>query len=225
MLSIIRYARTHFHPSALLLGLQLMLLILYAVFEEPQGERALVTAFSVVVPMLVIWVVHHSPAIDWIAWILAVPAFLFSVLTAVLSQPVFYYLAALLSAPLYFYAAASLIAYMMEDFRVTIDELYAAGATFTMLAWGFANLFLVWEALRPGSFISSVRPDQSLTFVDLLFVSFTNLSSVGLSDIVPVTTSARVLLMFEQFVGLGYIAVVVSRLVGLTLQQRSRSRS
>jgi hypothetical protein len=94
-----------------------------------------------------------------------------------------------------------------------------------MLAWGFANLFLVWEALRPGSFISSVRPDQSLTFVDLLFVSFTNLSSVGLSDIVPVTTSARVLLMFEQFVGLGYIAVVVSRLVGLTLQQRSRSRS
>ncbi|NLG73347.1 MAG: two pore domain potassium channel family protein, partial [Chloroflexi bacterium] len=35
----------------------------------------------------------------------------------------------------------------------------------------------------------------------------------------------RVLWKFEQFVVLAYIAVVVSRLVGLTLQQRSRSRS
>jgi hypothetical protein len=34
----------------------------------------------------------------------------------------------------YFYAAGSLIAYMLQDWVATTDELFAAGATFTLLA-------------------------------------------------------------------------------------------
>jgi hypothetical protein len=41
-----------------------------------------------------------------------------------------------------------------------------------------------------------------------------------LSDIYPVTTSARVLIMLEQMTGVGYVAVVVSRLIGMTLQRQ-----
>jgi hypothetical protein len=39
-----------------------------------------------------------------------------------------------------------------------------------------------------------------------------------------VTTAARVPVMLEQFAGVGYVAVVVSRLIGLTIQGQSRSR-
>lgn len=63
-----------------------------------------------------------------------------------------------------------------------------------------------------------------LIFIELLFVSFTNLSAAGLSDIAPIPAWVRALVMLEQFVGVGYIAIVVSRLVGLTLQQQSRKR-
>jgi len=55
------------------------------------------------------------------------------------------------------------------------------------------------------------------TFIELLFLSFTNLSATGLSDIVPNTPAARVLVMLEQFAGVAYIAVVVSRLIGMTI--------
>jgi len=41
-----------------------------------------------------------------------------------------------------------------------------------------------------------------------------------LSDIVPVTSPSRVLVMLEQFSGVAYIAVVVSRLIGLTIARR-----
>jgi hypothetical protein len=37
--------------------------------------------------------------------------------------------------------------------------------------------------------------------------------------IVPVKTSSRVLVMLEQFAGVAYIAVVVSRLIGLTISR------
>jgi hypothetical protein len=68
------------------------------------------------------------------------------------------------------------------------------------------------------------NPDQPRTFLELLFLSFTNLTAAGLGDILPVTPIARVLVMLEQFAGIGYVAVVVSRLIGLTLiQQRDQA--
>ena len=131
----------------------------------------------------------------------------------------------LLEASLYFYAAASLMAYMMGDYWVTIDELFAAGATFTLLAWGFAYAYLVCQTLSPGSFISAVEPDRPRTFMELLFLSFTNLSATGLGDVMLVSATARVLAMLEQSTGVGYMAVVVSRLIGLTIQTQGRTHA
>ena len=34
---------------------------------------------------------------------------------------------------------------------VTTDELYATGATFTVVAWGFAYTYTVCQAIEPGS--------------------------------------------------------------------------
>lgn len=211
------------HPSAFLLAAQLLLLILYSVFDGLHSERALISAFGVVVLVLRVWVVNRSPGIDWVAWALAVPAFILSILSAIFMNPVLVVWSSLFEAGLYFYAAASLIAYMMEDYLVTTDELFAAGATFTLLAWGFAHSFLIFQTLYPGSFLSSTDSRQLLTFFELLFLSFTNLSTAGLSDILPVTTTARVLLMLEQFVGVGYVAVVISRLVGLTIRRQGEN--
>ena len=54
-------------------------------------------------------------------------------------------------------------------------------------------------------------------------MSFSNLSATGLGDIMPVTPPARVLVMLEQFTGVGYLVMVVSRQVGM-LGARHRSK-
>jgi hypothetical protein len=56
--------------------------------------------------------------------------------------------------------------------------------------------------------------------MELLFLSFTTLTSTGLSDVVPITPHARAVLMIEQLAGLGYVALFVSRLVGLTISRQ-----
>ena len=61
-------------------------------------------------------------------------------------------------AVLYFYAAGALIAYMLADHEITRDELFAVGATFTLVAWAFAYTFTVCQAIEPGSFIAAIDP-------------------------------------------------------------------
>ena len=202
------------HPSLFLLVAQLLSLVLYAVFDGADSGKGLLAAFGVLVLLLVVWVVKRSPATNWIAWALATMAAVLWLLSWISVIPTLSVWASLLEAALYFYAAGSMIAYMMEDEEVTADELFAAGATFTLIAWAFAYLYLVCQAWFPGCF-SAAASQEPQTFLKLLFLSFTNLSATGLSDIVPVTPPARVLVMLEQFAGIAYLAVVVSRLVGL----------
>lgn len=213
---------TRIPPSAYLLTAQLLLLVLYAAFDGQQIERALISVFGVGVLVLRVWVIQRSPASNWVAWGLAISTMVMLLISGFVQNPTLLGWSAMLDAALYFYAAGSLIASIMNDYEVTVDELFTAGATFTLLAWGFAYLFLICQVWVPDSFIKAVNAEAPLTFIELLFLSFTNLSAVGLSDIIVISPWARVVAMLEQFAGVGYVAVVVSRLVGLTLQRTGR---
>lgn len=163
------------------------------------------------------------PGLTWVSIGLGIPAVVLSLVDAFNpTQPVVA-TSAVLHAAFYFYAAYSLLRYMLSDHDVSTDELYATGATFTLVAWGFAYVYTFVQVLVPGSFIAAVDPTSDRTWMELLFLSFTTLSSTGLSDIVPVTAWGRSVVMLEQLAGLGYVAMVVSRLVGLTITRRSKA--
>lgn len=211
------------HPSAFLLAAQVILLVLYAVFDGREGSRLIISISGLVVLLLVLWVVTSSARVQWVAWGIAVPAFLLSLLALLIAHPILTALSSLLEAILYFYTAGTLIVYMLEDTQVTIDELYAIGATFTLLAWGFAHAYYVVMIWIPFSIINTTTGGTP-TFIELLFLSFTNLSATGLGDIMPVSAAARVVAMLEQFSGVGYIAMVVSRLIGLMSKRLVRKR-
>jgi hypothetical protein len=143
--------------------------------------------------------------------------------TAIAPSPELVVWTAALEAVFYFYATGSLIAYMLQDWVATTDELFAAGATFTLLAWAFAYVYVVCQALLPGSFAAAGDADALRTWMELLFPSVAVLSSVGLSDILPVTPMARSIVMLESFAGVMYIALVVSRLISMSTAERRRA--
>jgi hypothetical protein len=210
------------HPSAFLLAAQLLSLLVYPAVDESSGGRLLFGAVALVVVPLAVWVVNRSPAVRWVAWLLAIPAILLTAFAVLFAVPALLPWSAMLEAALYFYAAGGLISYMLHDHDVSADELFAAGATFTLLAWGFAYAFYVCQAWYPDSFLAAIEPERPRRWLELLFLSFSNLSATGLGDILPVGSPARVLAMLEQFAGVGYIATVVSRLIGLTIVRHRR---
>lgn len=209
------------HPSAFLLAAQLLSLLLYPLMDDSSNGRLLFGAVALVVVPLALWVVTRSPAMNWIGWLLAIPAMALTVFGVAFERAALLPVSAMLEAALYFYAAGGLIVYMMRDQRVSGDDLFAAGATFTLLAWGFAYAYFVCQAWYPGSF-TGFEAERPRTWMELLFYSFTNLSATGLGDVLPVSSPARALTMLEQFAGVGYIAAVVSRLIGLTIVRERR---
>lgn len=211
-------------PSAILLGVQLLGVLLYPFMEDLEGGRALFGTFGLVVLAAALWVVRHSPALTWLALLLAVPVVLLSLVNVVAPRPWLVATTALMESAFYFYATGSLIAYMLRDAFVTTDDLFAAGATFTLLAWAFAYLYTACQIIAPASFSALAGLDEPRTWVELLYLSFSNLSGVGLSDVVPVRPMARALVMLEQLAGVMYIVLVVSRLVVLAQIRRERRR-
>lgn len=210
-------------PSAVLFAAQLSAVLLYPFMEDSGAGRALFSVFGIAILGLVVLAVRSSPALTWVSLLLGVPATVLLLIQAVTGSDDLLPYSSALEAALYFYAAGALIVYMLADHEITKDELFAVGATFTLVAWAFAFVYTVCQAIDPGSFTAAVNPDADRTWMELLFLSFTTLSSTGLSDVVPVSAFARGLVMLEMVVGLGYVAMVVSRLVGLTVMRGTAS--
>jgi len=207
-------------PSAILLAAQLAGLLLYPFLEKGDVGRALFSVFGIAILGLVVLAVRSSPGSVWFVLLLGAPATVLLLIQAFTRSDALFPYSSAIEAVLYFYSAGAMIAYMLADHEITRDELFAVGATFTLGAWAFAYTYVVCQAIYPGSFTAEVDPTAARTWMELLFLSFTTLTSTGLSDVVPILPFARGLVMVEMLAGLAFVAMLVSRLVGLTVLQR-----
>ena len=214
-----RWLRTAWdHPSAVLLFAQLLGVLLYPFMAESAMGRGLLSLFALIVLVLAVRAVRATPAWTWVAFLLGLPVVVFTVLEALQPESSAILLwSSVLHAAFYFYTSYGLIRYMFKDRIVTPDELFATGATFTVVAWAFAYVYVAAQVVWSGSFTAAVDPGAARSWMELLFLSFTTLTSTGLSDVIPVMAHTRSIVMIEQVVGLMYVAFVISRIVGLML--------
>jgi hypothetical protein len=210
---------TRHHPSAILLLVQLLGMLLYPFIEHAPAGHAAFNVFGMLVLALTIRMVRRTPGETWISVALGVPIVVLLALQTFLDlRDTLLVWSSALEALFYFYAAGSLIAYMMADRRATTDELFAAGACFTLLAWAFTHLYLMVQELHPGTFAAAVNATAPRSWSELNYLSFALLSSTGIGDVIPLTVHARALCSIEMLVGVMYLAAVVARLIGFTTQ-------
>jgi len=153
--------------------------------------------------------------------LLVVPAMVLHAAGALGEEGSVLYSASLVAQALFHaFVVACLLRYMLRDDIMTRDELFAAAGLYVLMAFVFAYLYALIEHWRPGAFvINAANNPQGVTrWWDLLYFSFTCLTSVGFGEITPANDHARSLVMIQQMLGVLYFALVVSRLV--TLQTR-----
>lgn len=201
-------------PSAWLLLVQLVMLVSAPILSSNTGTHAFSWALSALALLLVGVVIRNSPAFNAVGFVLVGAALVLSSMVA-LGYTQWTLWANLVEAAAYFYAAIGMIRYMLDDHVVTRDELFAAAAVFTLLVWGFAFLYSACQLVYPNSFTAAVNSEQPRTWLELLFLSFTSMSSTGLGDVIPISPPARVIASIQMFSGVMYVALIVSRLVGL----------
>lgn len=212
-------SRAKEYPSGVLLVAQFVAILAYPLAGQNAPGRALLGVFGVLVLAVAVFAVRATPALTWVAVGLGIPVVLLTVLEAVFpDQDQITLWSALFHAAFYAYLAYGLIRYLFDDSWVTRDEIFAVGANFTVVAWMFAYLFAAVQIIWPGSYIAYQGEGQR-TFLELLYLSFANLAGVGLSDVVPVEPMARSMVSVCQVAGVMYVALIIARVVGLTIMR------
>ncbi|SES13599.1 Ion channel [Pedococcus cremeus] len=205
------------HPSGVLLAAQLIAVLAYPFTGDTPAGRAVLGIFGIFVLAVAVWAVRATPALTWVAILLGIPVVVLTVLEGLYpTNDVIRLWSSVLHALFYGYTAYGLVRYLFDDTFVTRDEIFAVGANFTVVAWAFAYAFMAVQVVWPNSFVS-FQGEGFQAFPNLLFLSFATLTSVGLSDIYPVMPHARSFAMVEQVTGVLYVAMIISRVVSLTV--------
>ncbi len=99
--------------------------------------------------------------------------------------------------------------------KINRDVLYAAVALYLLIGAAFVPVYGLLDLLLPGSFRDASFPDAPVQWQQLIYYSYTSLTSTGYGDILPVSWWARSLANLEMIAGVLFITVVMSRLVAL----------
>ena len=107
--------------------------------------------------------------------------------------------------------------HIQNENQVTLDLIMAAACSYVLLGmiWAYGYYFL--EYFQPHSFIAANAALEDLW--DFQYYSFVTLTTVGYGDIVAKSKSAQALTILEALVGQLYLAILISRLVGLNASQ------
>lgn len=149
--------------------------------------------------------------------LLAIAIILLSSFHYILQIKVLYQLQLGLSAIFLTQMLGMILVHIESEDEVTIDLIMAAACAYILLgmAWGYAYYFL--EIFHPDSFNIAENPVDDLW--DFYYYSFVTLTTVGYGDILALTRSARGLSILEAIIGQLYLAIMISRLVGLHASQ------
>ncbi len=162
----------------------------------------------------------------WLLWFLFGASVIFTSLCLTSSDPdrrlVFLKLAIMSDITLLLLCLAAILAFIFETTRVTVDTIFAAVVAYLLIAFTFAQGYLLLHFFSPGSFNLSpaVTTASFQSFHgQMIYYSLIIITTVGIGDIIPQTQAARALTALEAMVGQFFVAILVAWLVGRFISQ------
>lgn len=211
--------RLNRYPSAVLLGMQVLAIVAYPFIGQTPLGRAVISLIGTLVLGIAIWTIRNTQSTVVPALVLGSLAVVGSVLEIFWEDVAVITVGSDVTHVLfYFYTSYAMVRYLFGDEWVTSDDLFAVGAAFTLVAWGFAYVYDIVQSFAPASFDAGDGV-VARTWFELLYLSFASLTGVGLSNVTPVTQVAQSWTMLEQLIGVLYVAMVISRMVALTVRR------
>lgn len=203
------------HPSALLLGVLIAQIVLYPALLGFSAAPLVLDGIGIAALLLALRLIHYTRGFVWHAVAMAGVSIGLELILVITGSARLIPWQAVTQAILYFYTARCLIRYVLVDRRASLDELFAAAATFMLLVWAFTELLVACQWLQPTAFTGTDGPGDLRSVNELLFLSFALFTNTGIGTVVPMTAAARAIADLEMFSGVMYLALVISRLMGM----------
>jgi voltage-gated potassium channel Kch len=119
------------------------------------------------------------------------------------------------------FTAIVILLYILKSTEVSKDILYAAISIYFLIGGTFSTIYIFLNTIEPGSIINNIN--SVVTTSDLLYFSYVTLTTLGYGEIIPVNAYARSLAIIEAIIGVMYIAIIISRMVGLFISNAMKN--
>ncbi len=184
----------------IILNIFVSMIFFFAVFAVSENRKNFIFALLLCIPWF---------ATTWINIFLSSPSTVLEVISTVIG------------ILFYAYIAGILLHFILKSEDVKRDVLYGAVSIYMLIGGVFGSIFSMIELILPGSFY--INPahniDGIINWIDLLYYSYVTLTTLGYGDIIPVTSYARYTAILEAIIGVMFLAIIISRLVGLYISR------
>ena len=204
--------------STLRLLFALILLFAATPFIEDLPNGDLVESFLITLVMIASLIaVNHSPRVLIVAALLFVPAIAGKWLNHFSPNYISPFLFPAFGIAFFGFTIYQILRFILRTMRVDGEALSAGIVVYLMLGLLWSLAYLLLARVRPGSFLFALaaNPDSRMDEFNAFYFSFSTLTTVGFGDITPVSKLARTLAVMEAVTGTFYLAILISRLVGM----------
>jgi hypothetical protein len=148
-----------------------------------------------------------------------------NVIQFVINYPFLVYANIVIEIAVFLLLTGMVLVKVFEAGPVTIHRLVGAVAGYMLIGNLWADVYQFLYIHLPGS-IQLAPSDSGMLTRPFTFVyfSYTSLTSTGYGDILPTHTLTRTLASIEQLIGVFYPAILIGRLVSLTIGSPEKSK-
>jgi len=197
----------------LFLALLALLVVMPYLVDTVRG-RVLIGLLNVIILGTAVAAVQRSRVSFVIAMLLGLPTFCFQFLALQSGSPGHFALSWGFGAAFYAFTIAHLLQYVLRRDMMTADKLYGAVSAYLMIAILWAYWYGVLQYFYPGAYAYQGAP-KTLDMAELIFYSFTVLTTAGFGDVTAQLIQARFATLLEAVTGVMYVATLIARLTGI----------
>ena len=203
------------HRFMLLFMFLLGLLVLYPYFQGARfGYGFRVLGFAITV--LSVYAISFRRSLILFGLVLAIPAVLQRAVLLRTDASELAVLNTLLSFLFDVFIVVVIFRRVFADERPTTETIFGAFCIYLLVGFGFAGIYTMVNMMQPHAFYfdPQINPHTVPNRFDFIYYSFATMTSLGAPGITPVSEQARSLSVIQAILGILYLAVLISRLMG-----------
>ena len=189
----------------------IILLILSAVLEGTKYGYLIINTASTIVFILGVYAAGRNKRNVLILIILGLPWFFSEWIFTQSSETIF------TSVLFFLFITGTITDHILRSEEVSADTLYGAVCVYLLLGLLWASIYGFLEYVSPGIIFVTNNTDivDHLTSNEIIYYSYTTLTTLGYGDIISLTPEGRIVSVLEAIVGQLFIAFLVARLVAI----------
>ena len=189
-------------------------------FMAGQGQSFVIAA-TIITMITGIWSIRSTSHLFNTGIGLVLATIVISLLVALLDKAELEFIHILLMLVFFLLTLKPAIEQALFAGEITSNSIIGSICIFLLLGMVWTMLYLLLAEFIPNAFAGIELVNWKQNLPDFIYFSFVTLTTLGFGDLLPVSPLARFLVYMEAVVGVFYMAIVVSSLVGAKIPDKN----